>query len=59
MRLPIFIAKQYLKKNLNYIYWLVVLIDSLLKKDENFYLQVFLRECKYFGKENIVILVRT
>ena len=25
----------------------VILLDSALKKDENFYPQVFLKECKY------------
>ena len=31
----------------------VISLDSALKKDENFYLQVFLKECKYI--EEIII----
>ena len=29
----------------------MILIDSVLKKDKNYYLQVFLEECKYIFKE--------
>ena len=36
----------------NYIWWSAVLIDSLHKKDENYYPQVFLKECKYTKKDN-------
>ena len=28
-----------------------ILTDYVLKKDENYYLQVFLKECKYIEKE--------
>ena len=28
-----------------------MLIDSLYRKDENYYLQVFLKECKYVIKD--------
>ena len=28
-------------------------LDSALKKDENYYLQVFLKECKYIEKKVI------
>ena len=31
----------------------VITIDSALKKEEKFYLQVFLKECKYIEKEVI------
>ena len=40
----------------NYICWWAILIDSVLKKDENYYLQVFLKECKYIEKEGKIIL---
>ena len=30
----------------NYIYWLAILIDSVKNKDENYYPQVFLKDCK-------------
>ena len=33
----------------NYICWSVILIDSVLKKDENNYPQVFLKEFKHIG----------
>ena len=31
----------------NYTCLAVILINFVLKKDENYYLQVFLKECKY------------
>ena len=31
------------------------LIDSVLKKDEHYYPQVFLKECKYIEKEKKLI----
>ena len=31
----------------------VVGLDSALKKDDNYYLQVFLKECKYIEKKVI------
>ena len=44
MRLQIFTMK-------NYICLAVLSIDFVLKKDENYYRQVFLKECKYIEKE--------
>ena len=35
----------------NYICCSVTLIDFVFKKNENYYLQVFLKECKYIEKE--------
>ena len=35
----------------NYIWWSVILIDSVLEKDENCYPEVTLKECKYIEKE--------
>ena len=32
-------------------YLAVISLDSALKKDEIYYLQMFLKECKYFEKE--------
>ena len=32
----------------------VISLDSALKKDKNYYPQVFLKECKYIEKEKIV-----
>ena len=31
----------------------VISLDAVLKKDENYYLQVFLKECKCIGKKVI------
>ena len=31
----------------------VISLDSRLRKDENYYLQVFLKECKYVEKKVI------
>ena len=39
--------------NSNHIYLVVISVDSGLKKDENFYPQVFLKECKYIKKKVI------
>ena len=39
------------KNCLGYTRLAVILIDFLLKKDENYYPQVFLKECKYIGKD--------
>ena len=43
------------KPGSNYICLAVVTSDSALKKDENYYPQVFLKECKYTKKEKKVI----
>ena len=37
----------------NHAYLAVISLDSALKKDENYYLQVFLEECKYIEKKVI------
>ena len=39
----------------NYISWLVKLIDYVFKKDENYYPQAFLKECKCIEKYEKVI----
>ena len=43
----------------NYICWSIILTNSVLKKDESYYPQVFLKECKYIEKEEKVILYIT
>ena len=46
-----FHTRQLLEADPNYIFWLVILTDSVLKKDENYYPQVFLKVCdKCFRK---------
>ena len=37
----------------------VILIYFVLKKDENYYPQVFLRECKYIEKRLLNVLLMT
>lgn len=44
-------VKERLKKGSNYIYLTLAVIYFVLKIDENHYLQVFLKYCKYIGKE--------
>ena len=39
----------------NYTFLAVILICFVLKKDGNYYTQVFLKECKYIEKEEKVI----
>ena len=39
----------------NYTFLAVILIGFVLKKDGNYYTQVFLKECKYIEKEEKVI----
>ena len=50
MRLQVLMLKKIPKAGCNYICWSVILTDSVLKKDENYYPQVFLREKKYIEK---------
>ena len=49
MKLQIFTIKKFLR-------WILAAIslDSALKKDENYYLQVFLKECKHIEKKVIM-----
>ena len=51
MRLQIFMIKKFLRPCYNFL--AVVMIDSALKKDENYYPQVILKQCKYIEKEVI------
>ena len=37
----------------DYTYLAVISVDSALKEDENYYLQAFLKDCKYIEKEVI------
>ena len=43
------------KVGFNYTLLAVISIDSVLKKDENYYPQVLFKECKYTEKEKKVI----
>ena len=41
------------KMNSNYTCLAVISLDSTLKKDKNYYLQAFLKDCKYIEKKVI------
>ena len=43
--------KKFLKVGFNHTSLVVISLDSALKKDENYYPQVFLKECKYIEKK--------
>ena len=47
MKLKIFMIKKIPKVDWNHTCLAVIGLDSALKKDDNYYLQVFLKECKY------------
>ena len=44
------------KVNSNHTCLAVISLDSALKKDENCYPQVFLKECKYIEKKVIILI---
>ena len=46
-----FYDKKILKLDLNPTCLVVISLDSALKKDDNYYPQVFLKECKYIEKK--------
>ena len=48
-----FYDKEILKMESNYTYLAVISLDSALKGDENYYPQIFLKECKYNNKKVI------
>ena len=45
-----FFAKEISFADSNHICLVVISLDSALEKDENYYPQVFLKECKYIDK---------
>ena len=51
--------KEIPKVSSNNTYLAVISLDSALKKDENYYLQVFLKGCKYILKKLLDILLMT
>ena len=48
-----FYDKEIPKVDSNHAFLAVISLDSALKKDEKYYLQVFLKECKYIEKKVI------
>ena len=50
-----FLNEEMAKVDSDYTSLAVIEIDFILKKDENYYLQVFLIECKYIEKEKMAL----
>ena len=46
-----FYDKRIPKVDSNYTCLVVISLDSALKKDDSYYLQVFLKECKYIERK--------
>ena len=53
IKLQIFYNKNVPKVDSNHTFLAVISLDSALQKDENYYLQVFLKECKHIEKKVI------
>ena len=53
MELNIFTRKKILNVDSNHTCLAVISLDSALKKDENYYPQVFSKDCKYIEKKVI------
>ena len=50
-----FYARKLPEEDSNFISWSVTQINSVLKKNKSYYLQVFLKEVKYIEKEKKMI----
>ena len=54
MNLQTFMIKKFIKKTLiDHTFLAVISLDSSLKNDENYYVQLFLKECKYIEEKLI------
>ena len=53
MKFQIFMIKKIPKVDSNHTCLAVISLDSAFKKDDNYYPQVFLKECKYIEKKVI------
>ena len=53
IKLQIFYNKNSPKVDSNHTFLAVISLDSALQKGENYYLQVFLKECKHIEKKVI------
>ena len=51
-----FYAKKMSKLDSNHTCLVVISLDSALKKDGNYYLQVFLKVCRYIEKKVVKII---
>ena len=60
MKLQIFtIKKKFKKLYSNHTCLAVISLDSALKKNDNYYPQLFLKECKYIEKKELGIFMIT
>ena len=50
VKLQIFMTKKISKTDYNDTFLAIISFDSALKNDENYYSQMFLKECKYIEK---------
>ena len=57
MKLQIVLTKEIPKVDFSHTYLALISLDSALKKDDSYYLQVFLKECKYIEKKLIVCIL--
>ena len=57
--LQVFTIKKYLRQASNDIFLELITIDSVNKKDENYYPQVILKECNFIEKKSLDILLMT
>ena len=51
MKLQIVLIKEIPKVDFSHTYLALISLDSALKKDDSYYLQVFLKECKYIERK--------
>ena len=54
MKLQIFYDKNIPKLDSNHTFLAVISLDSALKKDDNYYTQVFLKECKHNIEKKVI-----
>ena len=59
MMLQVFTIKKCLRQTSNDVFLELITIDSVNKKDENYYLQVILKECNFIEKKSLDILLMT
>lgn len=59
MMLQVFTIKKCLRQTSNDVFLELITIDSVNKKDENYYPQVILKECNFIEKKSLDILLMT
>ena len=59
MMLQVFTIKKCLRQTSNDVFLELITIDSVNKKDGNYYPQVILKECNFIEKKSLDILLMT